>query len=71
MGYLALLSNRENFDSQHLCFRQNFNSQFHSEIFVFFPYYLKSEIPAKLKVRHVQVRIFYAKQNRIPRWREY
>ena len=47
-----------------------FNPQFHSEIFGFLRYYLKSEIPAKLKARYVQVRVFYAKQNRIPRYRE-
>ena len=71
MSYLALLSNREHFDSKPLCIRQGFNPQFHSEMFGLFPYYLKSEIPAKLKARHVQVRVFYAKLNRIPRYREY
>ena len=30
------------------------------------PYYLKSDISAKLKAQHVHVSVFYAKQNRIP-----
>ena len=34
-------------------------------------YYLKSEISAKLKPRDMQIHVFCAKQNRIPRCRKY
>ena len=33
--------------------------------------FLKSEISAKLKAGHMQVHVFYTKQNRIPRHHEY
>ena len=34
-------------------------------------YFYKSAISAELKARHMQVHVFHAKQNRIPRCREY
>ena len=36
-----------------------------------FPYYVKMEISAKLKARHVQIHVFHAKPNGIPSCHKY